>query len=206
MNRRPCSIRLASLTLFLLNKRTHTHTHCNYRFSVKGWSHELTRTNDSLACLSRSGQHRYQVDAQSASLSAAHETSTPWTPSSMHTTSVYESRRKLGGDSSVATSSPHSSRERLNEHEVDEKYEVTVSTYDESGLKILSPNPTAPGMTDRYAPCTADSLNDRCVHCRYELDREMYAACAIVNESLYDANADRKKVVSTTVRSPQWVD
>ena len=31
---------------------------------------------------------------------------------------------------------------------------------------------------------------------RFELDEEMYIACAIVNESLYDKNADKKKVVS----------
>jgi hypothetical protein len=30
---------------------------------------------------------------------------------------------------------------------------------------------------------------------RFELDEEMYIACAIVNESLYDTNADKKKVV-----------
>jgi len=31
---------------------------------------------------------------------------------------------------------------------------------------------------------------------RFELDEEMYIACAILNESLYDKNADKKKVVS----------
>jgi hypothetical protein len=31
---------------------------------------------------------------------------------------------------------------------------------------------------------------------RFELDEEMYIACAIVNESLYDKNADKKKVVN----------
>ena len=30
---------------------------------------------------------------------------------------------------------------------------------------------------------------------RFELDEEMYIACAIINESLYDNNADKKKVV-----------
>ena len=29
----------------------------------------------------------------------------------------------------------------------------------------------------------------------FELDEEMYIACAIINESLYDKNADKKKVV-----------
>jgi hypothetical protein len=32
---------------------------------------------------------------------------------------------------------------------------------------------------------------------RFELDEEMYIACAIVNESLYDKNADKKKVVNS---------
>jgi len=30
---------------------------------------------------------------------------------------------------------------------------------------------------------------------RFELGEEMYIACAIINESLYDINADKKKVV-----------
>lgn len=30
---------------------------------------------------------------------------------------------------------------------------------------------------------------------RFELDEEMYIAFAIINESLYDKNADKKKVV-----------
>jgi hypothetical protein len=29
----------------------------------------------------------------------------------------------------------------------------------------------------------------------FELDEELYIACAIINESLYDTNADKKKVV-----------
>lgn len=32
--------------------------------------------------------------------------------------------------------------------------------------------------------------------CRFELDEEMYIACAILNESLYDTHADKRKVVS----------
>jgi hypothetical protein len=40
--------------------------------------------------------------------------------------------------------------------------------------------------------------NNISIHCinRFELDEEMYIACAIVNESLYDKNADKKKVVN----------
>ncbi len=34
---------------------------------------------------------------------------------------------------------------------------------------------------------------------RFELGEEMYIACAIVNESLYDKNADKKKVVSLNI-------
>ncbi len=30
---------------------------------------------------------------------------------------------------------------------------------------------------------------------RFELGEELYIACAIINESLYDINADKKKVV-----------
>ena len=40
------------------------------------------------------------------------------------------------------TYSPSISREMTNEQDIEEKYEVTVSsTYDESGLKILASNP-----------------------------------------------------------------
>jgi hypothetical protein len=53
------------------------------------------------------------------------------TPTKVHTTTIYESRRKLGQPLS-----------EINEQHVEEKYEVTISSnYDESGLKILSPKP-----------------------------------------------------------------
>jgi len=53
------------------------------------------------------------------------------TPSTVHKTTIYESRRKLGQPIS-----------NINNEQVEEKYEVTISSnYDESGLKILSSKP-----------------------------------------------------------------
>lgn len=104
------------------------------------------------------------------------------TPSTVRKTTIYETRRKLGQPTTHIT-----------DEEREEKYEVIVSSmYDESGLKILSPKSTS---GDEYV-YENFSMIERLLPCRFELDEEMYIACAILNESLYDTNADRKKVVS----------
>jgi hypothetical protein len=86
------------------------------------------------------------------------EETTQLSPSITHKTTTYESRRIVGSgqpafgitSTGIRTYSPsislRSNREMTNdlsnEQEVEEKYEVTVSSvYDESGLKILSSNP-----------------------------------------------------------------
>jgi hypothetical protein len=86
-------------------------------------------------------------------------------PTTVRTTTMYETRRKL---------------DQLSQNQIEEKYEVILSSdYDESGLKILSSKPMIGTESEAY----------------FELDEEVYIACAIVNESLYDNNADKKKVV-----------
>lgn len=86
-----------------------------------------------------------------------HEETTHLSPTAILRTSTYESRRILGAEQPVLIDtssgsrtyspgvSPRSSRvpvnEPLKEQETEEKYEVTLSSYDESGLKILSTNP-----------------------------------------------------------------
>lgn len=78
----------------------------------------------------------------------------------------------------------------------DEKYEVTIaSTYDESGLKILSPKSPNHDEYVRLKPFWKKKKFFS-FHLRFELDEEMYIACAILNESLYDTHADKRKVVS----------
>lgn len=86
---------------------------------------------------------------------------------------------------------------------IEEKYEVTLSSnYDESGLQVLSPQPLneRSKSSERYV---ADHSPLMCSHYtlfsfRFELSEEMYIACVIVNESLYDNTADTKKAVRTT--------
>ena len=101
------------------------------------------------------------------------------------------------------------------EQHIEENYEVTLSTYDQSGSKLLS---TAT-MTTTSAAATSDEalvhipfdlwISATIYLSRFELDEEMYIACAIVNESLYDKNADKKKMVRIHVLdmfslSPSW--
>lgn len=146
-----------------------------------------------------------------------HEETVQVSPSTVHKTTIYEAQRTIGAGQPVlsATStgfrtiSPvHSSQIQTDvkedaaaEQHVEEKYEVTLSTYDQSGSKLLS---TAM-MTTTSAASTSDEGSVRILFAprisatidlsRFELDEEMYIACAIVNESLYDKNADKKKMV-----------
>ena len=91
-----------------------------------------------------------------------HEETTHLSPTSILRTSTYESRRLLGAEQPVLPDtssgfrtyssgvSPRSSRflpnEPLEEEETEVKYEVTLSSYDESGLKILATNPLSPSI------------------------------------------------------------
>ncbi|CAF4634046.1 unnamed protein product, partial [Rotaria sp. Silwood2] len=120
-----------------------------------------------------------------------HEELTQLSPSTVRKTTIYEAHRTLGTGQPVlsatstgfrtfpSVSSTHTKQARTDEQEIEEKYEVTLSSYDESGLRILSSE-----------PMTTTSIMDE----EFKLDEEMYIACAIVNESLYDKNADKKKV------------
>ncbi|CAF3102541.1 unnamed protein product [Rotaria socialis] len=126
-----------------------------------------------------------------------HEEVTQVSPSIVRKTTTYEAHRTLGTGQPVisatstgfrtfptvsgvtSSSSSHAKQETTDEQDVEEKYEVTLSTYDESGLRILSAEPMS----------TISIMNEE-----FKLDEEMYIACAIVNESLYDKNADKKKV------------
>ncbi|CAF1460677.1 unnamed protein product [Adineta steineri] len=171
--------------------------------------------------IDRGGHHRYSIDAESqfATLKDAtmtgstqlrhhsgdsisvntgiqireHEETTQVSPSVVHKTTTYEACRTIGAGQpalgvtstgfrtfpSVHTSSEIQT-ETTDEQNVEENYEVTLSSYDESGLKIISSEPMTTTTT-----ITGEG---------FELDEEMYIACAIVNESLYDKNADKKKV------------
>lgn len=68
-----------------------------------------------------------------------HEEATPFSPSLVRTSTVYETRRRIGA--SPLDNQARSTRNlTTNEPKIEEKYEVIVSSkYDESGLKILSP-------------------------------------------------------------------
>ncbi|CAF2768137.1 unnamed protein product [Rotaria sp. Silwood2] len=152
--------------------------------------------------IDRGGHHRYNVDADSASASLKkeqqqfgtgthiqqHEEITQLSPSIIRKTTTFESRRILGsGEPSIkigtysSSITPYSNRDAAsNEQQFEENYEVTLSSaYDESGLRIFASKP----MT-----ISSDTGEE------FELDEELYIACAIVNESLFDTNADKKKV------------
>ncbi|CAF3330091.1 unnamed protein product [Rotaria socialis] len=153
--------------------------------------------------IDRGGHHRYSIDADSASSASLnkqqhdfgvgtqihqHEETTRLSPSTIHKTTTYESRRILGSGvppiglrTFISAISPRSSRDMTNsEPSIEENYEVTLSsTYDESGLRVFSSKPLA-----------ISSETDE----EFQIDEELYIACAIVNESLYDINADKKKV------------
>ena len=107
---------------------------------------------------SRNASSRFRLRRQSTGKQIfEHEETTHLSPTAILRTSTYESRRILGTEQPVLIDtssgvrtysprvSPRSSRvlvnEPLKEQETEEKYEVTLSSYDESGLKILSTNP-----------------------------------------------------------------
>ncbi|CAF1136886.1 unnamed protein product [Rotaria sp. Silwood1] len=152
--------------------------------------------------IDRGGHHRYNVDADSTSASLnqvqqqigtgtqihQHEEITQLSPSTIRKTTTFESRRKLDIDEPTITIDtyassiiPHTNRDiTSNEQQLEENYEVTLlSNFDESGLRIFTSK-----------PMTISSNTDD----EFELDEELYIACAIVNESLFDINADKKKV------------
>lgn len=87
----------------------------------------------------------------------------------------------------------------LDEPHIEENYEVTLSsTYDESGLRVFTSKPLAmsPDTNDEYVIWLRWNLIylNFYLH-RFQIDEELYIACAILNESLFDINADKKKVV-----------
>ncbi|CAF1279168.1 unnamed protein product [Rotaria sp. Silwood1] len=169
--------------------------------------------------IERGGHHRYNIDAEHITTSSKdlatetstqlrhysdetsnvnlgtqireHEEVTQLSPSTVRKTTMYEAHRTLGSGQPAlgvtstgfrifpTVSSTHTKQEATNEQNVEEKYEVTLSSYDESGLRMLSSEPMRLTSTMEE---------------EFKLDEEMYIACAIVNESLYDKNADKKKV------------
>ncbi|CAF1141644.1 unnamed protein product, partial [Rotaria sordida] len=159
-----------------------------------------------LAYLSRGGHYRYSIDADNTSASLnqqqqqqqfdtgthihQHEEITQLSPSTTRKTTTYESRRILGSGQptmSVGTYSssisPYTIRDMTSneqQQQLEENYEVTLSSnYDESGLRIFTSKP----MT------ISSDIGEE-----FELDEELFIACAILNESLFDSNADKKKV------------
>ncbi|CAF0880180.1 unnamed protein product [Adineta ricciae] len=165
----------------------------HHRYSIDA---ESTHATSRDATTSSSAQIRHQSSESSTIASGTqireHEEITQLSPSKVCKTTVYESHRTLGtGQPALGVTSTgfrtfpsvHTDSQQTtdpaDEQQIEENYEVTVSTYDESGVKILSSDP----MMD---PSTTGE--------GFELDEEMYIACAIVNESLYDKNADKKKV------------
>ncbi|CAF0777396.1 unnamed protein product [Adineta steineri] len=149
--------------------------------------------------IDRDGRHRYTVNADSISTLSnypqqrsgfnntgtqiyQHEETTQLSPSLIHTSTVYEKRRKIGSEQTDINSRLKQQDMPFddNEQNIEEKYEVTISTnYDESGLKALSPKPMM----------ISSDTNEGFI-----LNEEMYIACVVVNESLYDNTVDRKKV------------
>ncbi|CAF0943841.1 unnamed protein product, partial [Didymodactylos carnosus] len=167
-------------------------------------------------------------------------------PTMTYTVKDYESRKTFGGGSSTLTSSNTSGFRTLDasasttpyspekEDEIEEKYEVIISSYDESGIKEISPKRedygtpeedddnhqssnreheqqhqrqqstimSSSGGTEQMISSSSASSRTEAAnvqmesegHEEFELDEEMYIACVIVNESLYDKNADKKKV------------
>lgn len=84
--------------------------------------------------------------------------------------------------SKIRKTTIYETRRKIDQPKVEEQYEVTISSnYDESGLKILSPKSSIHVDDQEY----------------FELDEELYIACAILNESLYDSTANKKKLVNT---------
>jgi len=83
--------------------------------------------------------------------------------------------------STTRTISTYESRRRLGSGQRSLDTVRISSNYDESGLKMLSP---------RAMSTSSDISEDYFV-----LNEEMYIACAMVNESLYDNHVDKKKVV-----------
>jgi hypothetical protein len=82
-----------------------------------------------------------------------YEETTQLSPSTTSKTTIYESHRTLGAGQPVLgvtstgfrtfspVSSSRSQHDTSDEQQIEEKYEVTLSSYDESGLKILSSEP-----------------------------------------------------------------
>ena len=143
----------------------------------------------------------YNILSHSIESQATHqeETTTRFSPSVVCTSTLYETRRRVG--SGHSDTHGRSSRDPLlNEPLVEEKYEVTVSSkYDESGLKAISPQLliAATNANERYLIVLKFRLKKItfCHFVRFELNEEIYVACVVVNESLYDSHVDRKKAV-----------
>jgi hypothetical protein len=90
-----------------------------------------------------------------------HEETTQLSPSTVCKTTIYESQRTLGAEQPVlgvtstgfrtfpsVSSISQTKQETIDEPQIEEKYEVTISSYDESGLKILS----SESMTTQSVP------------------------------------------------------
>ncbi|UJR31990.1 hypothetical protein I4U23_019461 [Adineta vaga] len=165
----------------------------HHRYSIDA-ENNYTTSKDALTTSSTQVRHQ---SSESSNVSNGlqireHEETTQLSPTVVRKTTVYESHRTLGTGQPVlgVTSTgfrtfptvhteSQQTPDTVDEQQIEENYEVTVSTYDESGMKILSSEPMNSGTA------TGEG---------FELDEEMYIACAIVNESLYDKNADKKKV------------
>ncbi|CAF2854707.1 unnamed protein product [Rotaria sp. Silwood2] len=165
----------------------------HHRYNIDAEQHISTSSKDTATETSAHLRH-HSGESSNVNLGTQireHEELTQLSPSTVRKTTIYEAHRTLGTGQPVlsatstgfrtfpSVSSTHTKQARTDEQEIEEKYEVTLSSYDESGLRILSSE-----------PMTTTSIMDE----EFKLDEEMYIACAIVNESLYDKNADKKKV------------
>ncbi|CAF0844927.1 unnamed protein product, partial [Didymodactylos carnosus] len=168
-------------------------------------------------------------------------------PTMSYTVKDYESRKTYGSGSPAVTSAGSSGFRTLDassstasylpetEKENDEKYNVVMASYNESGIKEISPNredygtpeeddddyqsssrrqqqqrqkersiiiTSNEGAEQMMSSIISPSARAETTNLQtasegqegFELDEEMYIACAIVNESLYDKNADKQKV------------
>ncbi|UJR14743.1 hypothetical protein I4U23_001734 [Adineta vaga] len=145
----------------------------------RGGHHRYILTGDKLIASSNYQQQR--TGHNTGSQISHHEEATQLSPSIVRTSTLYETRRRIG--SGQLDNQACSARDVLtNDPNIEEKYEVLISSnYDESGLKILSPQSLI---------VSSDTTDG------FELNEEIYIACVIVNESLYDNNVDRKKATS----------
>jgi len=132
-----------------------------------------------------------------------HKETIQLSPSTVREATIYETRRRIGSEQFGI--SPRSNRDMTkNEQHIEEKYEVTISAnYDEFGLKPL------PSKSMKKQSATSEGyiikFSDKKKQMyffvnRFELNEEMYIACVLVNESLYDNNVDKKKVVKYIIK------